>query len=130
MRPNHVLQSLTNWLFKFIQKLNRKLHLSKIKHSKFNESGQLLIFYLVSVVWAVEIVRREGYLFSISKLWVDYPHTQMSYLFKFYFIVQIAYWIHSYPELYFQKIKREEIVPRLTYSTLYLVFFIAAYILK
>jgi translocating chain-associated membrane protein 2 len=82
------------------------------------------------VVWAVEIVRREGYLFSISKLWVDYPHTQMSYLFKFYFIVQIAYWIHSYPELYFQKIKREEIVPRLTYSTLYLVFFIAAYILK
>lgn len=30
-----------------LDKLNRKLHLSKIKFSKFNESGQLLIFYLI-----------------------------------------------------------------------------------
>ena len=25
---------------------------------------------------------------------------------KFYFVIQLAYWIHSYPELYFQKIKK------------------------
>ncbi|RWS04976.1 translocating chain-associated membrane protein 1-like protein [Dinothrombium tinctorium] len=114
----------------FLDKLNRKLHLSKIKHSKFNESGQLLIFYLLSVVWGGEIIRREGFIFSISKLWLDYPHLEMTYLFKFYFIIQISYWCHNFPELYFQKVKKEEIVSRITYSTLYLVFFTAAYILN
>lgn len=114
----------------FWQKLNRKMHLSKIKHSKFNESGQLLVFYVMSVIWAIEIIRRDGYLWSISKLWVDYPHQEMSYLFKFYFIIQIAYWLHCFPELYFQKVKKEEMAPRITYSTLYLSFFSVAYLLK
>ncbi|XP_074600947.1 translocating chain-associated membrane protein 1 [Brevipalpus obovatus] len=114
----------------FLDKLNRKMHLSKIKHSKFNESGQLLVFYVMSVIWAIEIIRRDGYLWSISKLWVDYPHQEMSYLFKFYFIIQIAYWLHSFPELYFQKVKKEEMAPRITYSTLYLSFFSVAYLLN
>jgi hypothetical protein len=30
-----------------LDKVNRKLHLSKIKHAKFNESGQLLSFYII-----------------------------------------------------------------------------------
>lgn len=113
-----------------LDKLNRKLHLSKIKHSKFNESGQLLMFYLVSVAWGVEIIRREGYLASISSLWTDYPHTEMSYLFKFYFIIQIAYWLHSFPELYFQKVKKDEMPSRITYSVLYLICFSVAYVLN
>ncbi|RWS25846.1 translocating chain-associated membrane protein 1-like protein [Leptotrombidium deliense] len=123
---------ILNFVFLLLMfyKLNRKLHLSKIKHSKFNESGQLLIFYLLSVVWGVEIIRREGFVLSISKLWLDYPHLQMTYLFKFYFIIQISYWLHSFPELYFQKVKKEEIVSRVTYSLLYLVFFTAAYVLN
>ena len=113
-----------------LDKLNRRLHLSKIKHSKFNESGQLLSFYLVSILWATEIIRREGYLWSISKLWIDYPYHHMSYIFKFYFIIQISYWLHTFPELYLQKIKKDEMGPRITYSSLYLFFFAAAYVLN
>ena len=113
-----------------LDKLNRKLHLSKIKHSKFNESGQLLIFYLISLVWAIEVIRREPTLLTISSLWTSYPHLEMSHLFKFYFIIQISYWIHAFPELYFQKVKKDEINTRVTYSTLYLVFFSMAYILN
>ena len=41
-----------------LQKISRKLHLSKVKHSKFNESGQLLIFYLMSVLWAGDVIFR------------------------------------------------------------------------
>ena len=41
-----------------LQKMNRKLHLSKVKHSKFNESGQLLVFYLASVIWGADIILR------------------------------------------------------------------------
>lgn len=38
------------------QKINRRLHLSKVKHSKFNESGQLVAFHLSSVVWCLYVV--------------------------------------------------------------------------
>ena len=46
--------------FVFKQKLNRKLHLSKVKHSKFNESGQLIAFYLFSVAWGIDVMMRVG----------------------------------------------------------------------
>ncbi|XP_042910104.1 translocating chain-associated membrane protein 1 isoform X1 [Parasteatoda tepidariorum] len=115
-----------------LDKLNRKLHLSKVKHSKFNESGQLFVFYLISLIWGGDIIIREGYLTNISKLWQDYPeaHSQMTFMFKFYFIIQLSYWLHCYPELYFQKIKKDEMKPRIIYTTLYLVFLTAAYCLN
>uniref|UniRef100_A0A0K8R590 TLC domain-containing protein n=1 Tax=Ixodes ricinus TaxID=34613 RepID=A0A0K8R590_IXORI len=113
-----------------LDKLNRKMHLSKMKHSKFNESGQLLIFYLVSFLWGADIIRKEGFLPSISKVWEGYPHTEMSFMFKFYFIVQLAYWLHCYPELYFQKTKKDEMSGRITHATLHLIFFSVSYILN
>jgi len=109
-----------------LDRVNRKLHLSKIKHAKFNESGQLLSFYIVSLLWAGDIIMREN-LFSIRQLWEGYPHNQMTFMFKFFYIVQIAYWLHVYPELYFQKVKREDMPARISYATLYLVFIGAAY---
>merc|ERR1712209_313107 len=36
-----------------LDKVNKELHLSKVKFNKFNESGQLLAFYLVSLFWGV-----------------------------------------------------------------------------
>merc|ERR1711881_402568 len=112
-----------------LDRVNRKLHLSKIKHAKFNESGQLLSFYIVSLLWAGDIIMREN-LFSIRQLWEGYPHNNMTFLFKFFFIVQIAYWLHIFPELYFQKVKREDMPARIQYSTLYLLFIGAAYLLN
>jgi len=112
-----------------LDKVNKKLHLSKIKHAKFNESGQLLAFYLVSLVWGGDLIMREN-LFNISALWDGYPHNNMTFLFKFYFIIQISYWIHVFPELYFQKTKKEDMPPKIQYASLYLVFIIASYIFR
>jgi len=98
-----------------------------VKQSKFNESGQLLIFYLAAVLWGGDVIFREGLLFNVSALWRDYPNVAMTFMFKFFFIVQIAYWLHSYPELYFQKVKREDVPARVTYATIYLVTVAAAY---
>jgi len=109
-----------------LDRVNRKLHLSKIKHTKFNESGQLLSFYAVSLLWAGDIIMREN-LFSIRQLWEGYPHNQMTFMFKFFYIVQMAYWLHVYPELYFQKVKREDMPARIQYATLYLLFIGGAY---
>lgn len=112
-----------------LDRVNRKLHLSKIKHAKFNESGQLLAFYLISLFWAVDIILREN-LLSLAKLWEGYPHANMTFMFKFFFIVQISYWLHIYPELYFQKVKREDMPFRIQYASLYLIFITGAYMLS
>jgi len=112
-----------------LDKVNKKLHLSKIKHAKFNESGQLLAFYLVSLVWGGDIILREN-LLSVSALWDGYPHNNMTFLFKFFFIIQISYWLHIFPELYFQKTKREDMPPKIQYATLYLIFITASYVFR
>ena len=46
---------------------------------------------------------------NINQLWEGYPHTNMVFIVKFYFVTQIAYWLHCFPELYFQKVKRVRI---------------------
>jgi translocating chain-associated membrane protein 1 len=54
----------------------------------------------------------------------------MAFTLKFFYIIQMAYWLHCYPELYFQKTKREELFSRTLYPTIHLVFVVAAYLLK
>lgn len=108
----------------------RKLHLSKIKHSKFNESGQLLTFYLLSFVWAIELLRRDRSTKTSFMDTISGQQDEMSYGLKLYFIVQIAYWIHCFPEFYLQRVRKEETSQRAFYVSLYLVSFIGAYLLN
>jgi len=112
-----------------LDKVNKKLHLSKVKHAKFNESGQLLAFYIVSLFWGGDIIMREN-LMNVSALWDGYPHNNMTFLFKFFFIIQISYWLHIFPELYFQKTKKEDMPPKIQYATLYLIFITASYMFR
>ncbi|KAF7246343.1 Translocating chain-associated membrane protein 1-like 1 [Varanus komodoensis] len=111
-----------------LDKINRKMHFSKTKHSKFNESGQLSAFYLFSCVWGTSILVsepldcsvspgeiltgyicfQENYVSDPTSLWRDYPHTSMPFQMKFFYISQLAYWFHAFPELYFQKTKKSE----------------------
>jgi translocating chain-associated membrane protein 1 len=39
-----------------LDKITRKLHLSKIRHSKFNDAGQLLVFSLITALWGANII--------------------------------------------------------------------------
>jgi translocating chain-associated membrane protein 1 len=111
-------------------KLNRRMHLSKVKHAKFNESGQLLLFYAASAIWGIDIIIRENYVSNMSSLWENYPHVLLPFLVKFYFICQLAYWLHTFPELYFQKLKKDEIWAQVHYISLYLVFISTAFLLN
>lgn len=106
----------------------RKLHMSKIKHSKFNESGQLLTFYAASIIWAVELLRRDRLTKQNFTEIISGPQDTMSYGTKLYFVVQIAYWLHCYPEFYLQRIRKEELSQRIFYVSLYLASFLGAYV--
>merc|ERR1712013_673685 len=111
-----------------LDKFNKRLHLSKTKHSKFNDSGNMLPFYILSIGVAVDQVQKLELFQNFSKLWEDYPVQQMSFMVKFYFILQIAYWLHCFPELYFMKTRREEIQEKVTTYFLYLVFIVGCYV--
>ncbi|RVE58777.1 hypothetical protein OJAV_G00198220 [Oryzias javanicus] len=113
-----------------LDKLNRKKHFSKTKHSKFNESGQLSAFYLFSFCWGTSILLSENFLSNPVALWEGYPHTLMPFQMKFYYICQLGYWLHALPELYFQKTKKEDIPRQLVYIFLYLVHIAGAYVLN
>uniref|UniRef100_A0A8B9PPD0 TLC domain-containing protein n=1 Tax=Apteryx owenii TaxID=8824 RepID=A0A8B9PPD0_APTOW len=113
-----------------LDKINRKMHFSKTKHSKFNESGQLSAFYLFSCVWGTSILVSENYISDPTSLWRDYPHTLVPFQMKFFYISQLAYWFHAFPELYFQKTKKEDIFRQIVYIGLYLFHIAGAYLLK
>uniref|UniRef100_A0A8C6U4I5 Translocating chain-associated membrane protein n=1 Tax=Neogobius melanostomus TaxID=47308 RepID=A0A8C6U4I5_9GOBI len=113
-----------------LDKINKKKHFSKTKHSKFNESGQLSAFYLFSFCWGASILVSENFLSNPVTLWEDYPHTLMPFQMKFFYICQLGYWLHALPELYFQKTKKEDIPRQLAYILLYLVHIAGAYILN
>nr|XP_005992091.1 PREDICTED: translocating chain-associated membrane protein 1-like 1 isoform X2 [Latimeria chalumnae] len=113
-----------------LDKINRRLHLSKTKHSKFNESGQLAFFYLFSFAWGTSILTAEDFATNPTLLWEDYPHTHMFFQVKFFYICQIAYWLHALPELYFQKVRKEDIPRQLYYTCLYIFHITGAYVLN
>ncbi|KAM7405004.1 hypothetical protein PAMP_012295 [Pampus punctatissimus] len=113
-----------------LDKMNRRLHLSKTKHSKFNESGQLAVFYLFSFIWGCSILTAEDFATNPTFLWEGYPHTHMVFQVKFFYICQIAYWLHALPELYFQKVRKEDIPRQLYYICLYVVHITGAYVLN
>ncbi|XP_072371623.1 translocating chain-associated membrane protein 2-like [Scyliorhinus torazame] len=113
-----------------LDKLNKRLHLSKIKHGKLNESGQLIVLHLTSAIWASVIIVTEGYVTNPSCLWEKYPHTDLSFQVKFFYLCHLAYWTHSLPELYFQRVRKEEIVRQLQYIGLYLLHIAGAYLLN
>ncbi|KAM6404400.1 translocating chain-associated membrane protein 1-like [Rhynochetos jubatus] len=113
-----------------LDKINRCLHLSKPKHSKFNESGQLVFFYLFSFAWGASILNTEEFMMIATSLWRDYPRSRMLFQVKFFYVCQIAYWFHAVLELYFQKVQKEDIPRQLCYICLYIAHISGAYILN
>lgn len=119
------------WQEYVLDKLYKRLHLSKTKIAKFFESGQLILFYVLSVSWAANIFNDESYFRSgLDYLWKDYPYTGMTAWTKLYFIVQISYWLHNYPELYLQKVRKEDMPARIVYTSLYLISIAYVYLTR
>uniref|UniRef100_U5EL95 Protein transporter of the tram translocating chain-associating membrane superfamily n=1 Tax=Corethrella appendiculata TaxID=1370023 RepID=U5EL95_9DIPT len=113
-----------------LDKISKKLHLSKFKLSRFNESGQLVVFYTMSFLWGFDVIVREQYIGNLSKLWESYPDHPMGFLHKLFFIIQLAYYVHILPELYFQRIKKDEYSSRIKHAVCGFVVIAIAYFLN
>uniref|UniRef100_A0A4W5LXE8 Translocation associated membrane protein 2 n=1 Tax=Hucho hucho TaxID=62062 RepID=A0A4W5LXE8_9TELE len=107
-----------------LDKVNRRLHLSKSKNTKFTESGQLCVFHLVSSGFYTP----RGSSPALYRI-LEQPLC-LRFQVKFFYLTQLAYWLHALPELYFQKVRKEEIPRQLQYICLYLLHISAAYLLN
>ncbi|XP_047504932.1 translocating chain-associated membrane protein 1 [Pieris napi] len=114
----------------FLDKISKKFHLSKSRLSALNESGQLVVFQLMTLVWGGDAILREGFLFNIPQLWDGYPNHPMTFLLKLWWVVQAAYWIHTIPELYFQRVKKDEWAGRIRQAFVAFTFVALAYSFK
>lgn len=103
------------------------MHLSKFKLARFNDSCQLLVFYLMSCIWGLDVIIREGYFGQLSLLWENFPNHPMIFLHKLFFIIQLAYYFHMLPELYLQKVKKEDQQPKIIHAICSFSFIALAY---
>ncbi|NXE59283.1 TR1L1 protein, partial [Calcarius ornatus] len=116
-----------------LDKINRKMHFSKTKHSKFNESGQLSAFYLFSCVWGTSILVSENYISDPTSLWRDYPHTLIPFgvdLKKFFVMKMVRHWSTMPNNDTSQQCREEDIFRQIVYIGLYLFHIAGAYLLN
>ncbi|XP_069315282.1 translocating chain-associated membrane protein 1-like 1 [Eulemur rufifrons] len=112
-----------------LDRINRRMQLARAKQSKFNASGQFGVFYLVSCVWGAAVLVSEDGLAEPALLWRARPPSMMTFQMKFFYIAQLAYWFHAFPELYFQKTRKQDVPDQLVYIGLHLFHITGAYLL-
>ncbi|VDM52363.1 unnamed protein product [Angiostrongylus costaricensis] len=116
-----------------LDKMQRKARLSKVKTFKFTESGHMALFALYSACHAAYVIMDFVHNYTdIKRIWLGYPeeHRWMNLNMKMFAILQISYWIHQFPEFYFQKMKTDEMRQRTILSMLHICFISAAYIMN
>lgn len=74
-----------------LDKIQRRLHLSKTRMSKFNESGHLFAFCAYSAAHAGYILHEMGMHKDVTQFWVGYPdvHRYLPLTVKIFFILQV-----------------------------------------
>lgn len=81
----------------------------------------------MSFLWGIDVMLREGYFTNGELLWAGFPAHPMIFLHKLYFIIQLAYYLHMLPELYFQKVKREDQTAKIVHAVLGFAFVALGY---
>lgn len=99
---------------------------SPVSYNLFNEI-KLEVVAGLSVMNEKKLFR-ENYLSPVSNLWEGFPHVEMSFVLKFYMICQLSYWLHWIPEVYFLRMKKDEIPSKFLTAGIYFAFVAFAYL--
>jgi len=62
---------------------------------RFKEQGWSLAYYSISWLFGFYIYWGSDYFFSTSKLYANWPHNHMSFLFKIYYLIQTGCWLQQ-----------------------------------
>lgn len=112
----------------FWEKIARKLHLSKTRMQEFMDQGSTMPFLMAVVGGAFYVFIKEDILLDMQTMWNNTPALAMPMLLKFYWILVIAFVVHQYPEMYFMRVKKEDMPDKIIGYTSYLVPIAGAYL--
>ncbi|TWW71021.1 Translocating chain-associated membrane protein 1 [Takifugu flavidus] len=84
-----------------LDKINKKKHFSKTKHSKFNESGQLSAFYLFSFGWGASILLSEDIPRQLVYIFLYLVHIAGAYILNLNRLGLVLLVLHYFIELLF-----------------------------
>lgn len=79
-----------HYILKPIAKQN-KIYSTKAKQ-RFMEQGWMVILYSTSFTTGAYLYYHSPYFCKFDNFYIDWPHDQMSHLFKFYYLMSIASW--------------------------------------
>ncbi|CAG8447633.1 8043_t:CDS:2 [Ambispora gerdemannii] len=68
---------------------------SKYQVIRFAEQGWSFLYYSVFWTLGMYIMYHSPYWFNTPQFWIGYPHNKMTYLFKWYYLVQLAFWVQQ-----------------------------------
>eukprot|EP00116_Pleurobrachia_bachei_P003839 sb/3464101/ len=112
----------------FWEKIARRLRLSKTRLSEFMALGSTLPYHIAIVFGAVYVMKEEGLLLDPMALLTTVPVVEMPMLMKFYWLLILSFALHQYPEMYFMRVKNEEMPNKIIGYTAFIVPMTAAYI--
>ncbi|KAI8890974.1 longevity assurance proteins LAG1/LAC1 [Backusella circina FSU 941] len=75
--------------------LAKSVHVEKKKWSRFAEQSWMALYYSVFFIFGFHIIYHSPWWFDSSYFWRDYPVTDYSTEFKYYYLLQFAFWLQQ-----------------------------------
>ncbi|CAG8816948.1 36904_t:CDS:2, partial [Gigaspora margarita] len=92
--------------------------------TRFAEQGWSFLYYSVFWTFGMYLMYHSPYWFDTTYFWKDYPHKELTYSFKAYYLLQFAFWLQQLFVLNVEK-RRKDFVEMATHHviTILLMFF-------
>ncbi|RUS25687.1 TLC domain-containing protein [Jimgerdemannia flammicorona] len=74
---------------------------------RFTEQGWTVIYYGNSWFVGMYLCYNSSYWFNTSEFWIGYPHIYLAPLFKYYYLIQFAYWLQQIFVLQIEKPRKD-----------------------
>nr|CAG8574936.1 10515_t:CDS:2 [Entrophospora candida] len=81
--------------------------ITKKKRIRFAEQGWSFLYYITFWTLGMYIMYQSPHWFDTSHFWKGYPHVKMSYIFKWYYLVQFAFWVQQIFVLNIEKRRKD-----------------------
>ncbi|KAM5356944.1 hypothetical protein ACJ41O_003590 [Fusarium nematophilum] len=81
--------------------------LKQKKLNRFTEQAWLLTYYSVFWPMGMYIYYHSSYFLNLERLWTDWPDRELSGLAKYYFLVQLSFWLQQIAVLHIEEKRKD-----------------------
>lgn len=82
--------SIMDYVYLPVAKLYK---ISSKKRSRFAEQGWSFSYYLVSWIAGMALMHHADYAFSVKHFWMGWPHYNLQFYMKAYYLIQLSCWL-------------------------------------